>query len=401
MMYPKIKYPLFCRIILYLIAILALLGSVALVGIPAFIPLKLKIGLIIVIFLVFLGIVFKNMLQIMYIDAKLAYFRCYNTARKSWRLAEKTSCEKIEKSVLRMGKSYTPLEVQPVPNQLTYKFSTSLTAYYCGIERVVMSYSIDLLTEDALAEIIKSARENSHALKETKKALFLPKIQKQTPLSRVTVALIFAKAVEDGLSEQLFDILSRESDECTETAFMPCVLDLERKKAIFDSLREPVVGFACPAKNRGFKMINKCIYGGKIRFFDTGDLLSPLDNYDPEMNLRQFIENTKKELVEEKEKTRHRFVTMNHTDIIYENDFLYVKWEDKGVWLFAQKDEEEGVLNIDIPEHYDYPRYAEVPPDVCESIKILLENYFAELSVKTKFVSFDDASQVRNTLPRV
>ena len=389
MNHPKIKHPLLCRTLIYVLVISALLLPVAIVIFPSFIPTGAKIGLVIAILLVFLVLIFKNMLKLMYIDARLAVISSHNSARKSWSLPKGASAERIEKRTQKLGKSYTPLAIEPIPESLTYRFITPLTVYYCGIEIVSMTYRTDLLTRDGLFKIMKSARENSEALKETKKALFNIKLQKGTPLSRVTLPLIFAEKVEGELSCELFDILTKEADEGMETAFMPCIIDLEKRKVVFDSLRDPYVGFSYPAKNRGYKLINKTVFGGCLRPRNSSDTLPPLENHDPEMSLWRFIREMGKDLNEEKIKTRKRFESMAHGEIIYEDGFVYIKWQDCGVWLFAEKDEESESFKVDNPESFDYPKYGEIPEDIRNGIKDLCEGYFTGLGYSVRFISSD------------
>lgn len=60
--------------------------------------------------------------------------------------------------------------------------------------------------------------------------------------------VIFADRVEEQLRTELSDTVGKGGGDGSETAALPCVVDLERRSCTFDSMRLPYVGFGYPVK---------------------------------------------------------------------------------------------------------------------------------------------------------
>jgi hypothetical protein len=272
---------------------------------------------------------------------------------------------------------------------LQYKSNAPLTIYSSGIEEVIAVYHIDLLDKNQYHSIINSATANSNSLKGKKKHQFLDKSQKQSPLNRVTVIFIFAKQVDPDFRDHLFKAVCQNGGDGFETATIPCVVDLETQLATFDSMRIPYVGFQYPVKNRGIKLIRKCLFNGKLTFTNFPDAVDPIKDIDPEQSLWSFWRNMKKELISDEKEAQKRYENMAHNEIIFDDGYVYLKWEDKGIWVSVELDEETKFAEIDEIDSWYYPKQNKIAKTTIKEIKGIINSYFAELGYTTRFISYD------------
>lgn len=387
MRFPKLKQALLCRLLMYAVVLSAFITPIVIVAtiqvIPAVISalFGISMGIGLLVYLI------KNFIVLMAMDTGLATLHCYQTARKEFDLPKTQKTEQIEKRLSSFGKGYIPLPIEPKPNALRYRFNSPVTIYSKGIERIVITYHVDLLDKSRYLAILQSATANSKALTGKKKALLLDKSQKNAPLNRVTVAAIFANKVDPEFSAHLYDTVCKQEGDGFETAFLPCVIDLQKQTCVFNSMRIPYCGFAYPVKNRGIRIIRKAIFGGKLPLKSNDSMLDPIKDVDPEQSLWQFWHNMKKELVLQNIENKKRFETMQHGQIVLEDDFLYIKWEERGVWVAVELDKETKTAKIDPIHSWEYPKANAIAKKTIEDVKASISAYFAELGYSCEFSS--------------
>lgn len=391
MNFPKLKHARLCRILTYAVVIGAFIIPIIIIANISIIPIKIKFitGMLLIVGLIIYML--KNFMVLMCMDLMLAILHCYNTARKEFTLPDLFSVEKTEKRISRFGKSYPPTALYPQPKTLRYKLNTPITVYSSGIEKVIAIYHTDFLDKDGYKAIFSSAKVNSKALTGMKKPIFLDKEQKKSPLNRVTIAFIFANKVDESLRSDLFDLVCKEKGDEEEISFLPCVIDLERRVCIFDSLRIPYVGYSYAVKNRGIRIIRKYIFGGKLPLKHNQNMLyMPNDDINPEESLWSFWHKLNKEFVLDEKNDKRRFNSMSHREIILEDDCLYIKWEERGISAGVEFIEDSRTAEVALIDLWNYPKSNKVSKKALEEIKKTISIYIAGLGYTTKFVEFDD-----------
>lgn len=386
---PKLKNALLCRILVYLVVLGGFIAPIIIVANLKFVPEAIKVIVGIGLAVGLLVYLIKNFVLLMAMDVGLAMLHCHNTARKHFVLPKSFSEQKVEREFTRLGKEYEPSAISPRPETLRYKSNAPMTIYSSGIEKIIATYHIDFLDKSQYHLIINSATENSKALKGKKKHWFLDKSQKSSPLNRATVIVIYAKQVDEKLRNSLFDVVCKNGGDGFDTAILPCVVDLEKQICTFDSMRMPYTGFQYPVKNRGIKIIRRYLFNNKFPFADSPDMLDPIKDMDPEQSLWDFWKTMKKELVSDDKNMKKCFEKMKHRDIIFEDGYIYLKWEDDGLWISVELNEELRMAAIDPIDSWDYPKSYKIAKATIKEIEILINTYFAELGYTTKYISYE------------
>ena len=386
---PKLKNALLCRILVYVVVLGGFIAPIIIVVNLKFFPEAIKVIVGIGLAVGLLIYLLKNFVLLMAMDVGLAMLHCHNTARKHFILPESFSEQKVERRINRFGKKYEPSAISPRPETLQYKSNAPMTIYSSGIEKIIATYRIDFLDKSQYQLMVNSATANSKALKGKKKHRFLDKSQKSSPLNRATVIVIFAKQVDEKLRNSLFDVVCKNGGDGFDTAILPCVVDLEKQVCTFDSMRMPYTGFQYPVKNRGIKIIRKYLFNNKFPFADSPDMLDPIKDMDPEQSLWDFWKTMKKELVSDDKNMKKRFEKMKHRDIIFEVGYIYLKWEDHGLWISVELNEELRTAEIDAIDSWDYPKSHKIAKATIKEIKTLINTYFAGLGYTTKYISYE------------
>ena len=387
MNFPRLKNALLCRILIYVVVLGGFIAPIIIVANLKFIPEAVKVIIGIGLAVGLLIYLIKNFVLLMAMDVGLAMLHCHNTARKCFVLPKSFSTQKIERRITRFGKEYEPAVISPRPTTIRYKSNTPITFYSSGIEKVIATYPVDFLDKNQYQLIVNSATANSQALKGKKKHRFLDKAQKSSPLNRVTVIVIYAKKVDEKLRNSLYDVVCKNGGDGFDTAVLPCVIDVEKQICTFDSMRIPHMGFQYPVKNRGIKIIRKFLFNNKLPFADSSDTLDPIKDMNPEQSLWRFWKTTKKELILDDKEHKRRFEKMQHREIIFEDDYIYLKWKDRGIWLSVELNEELKTAEIDTIESWDYPKSNNIAKDTIKEIKTDINTYFAGLGYTAKYFS--------------
>ena len=389
MKFPKLKNALFCRILVYVVVLGGFIAPVIIVANLSFVHDIIKLIVVLAFVIALLIYLIKNFMLLMAMDIGFAKLHCNNTARKKFTLPRSFTIKKVENRILKYAKQHSPIAISPKPHILRYKSNAPLTVYSSGIEKVVAVYSTMLLDSSQYHSIIRSANANSTSLKGKKKHRFLAKSQKKAPLNRVTVIIIFAKEVESRLRENLFKTVCQNGGDGYDTATIPCVVDLETRTATFDSIRMPYVGFQYPVKNRGIRLIRRFLFKGKLTYANSPDKVEPINDMNPEQSLWSFWRNLKKELITDDKEAKKRYDKMEHRQLIFEDGSVYLKWEDKGIWVSVELDEETKIAQIDSIDCWYYPKANKIAKATITEMKGIISLYFAELGYTTSFLSYD------------
>lgn len=391
MKYPKIKNALLCRILTYLVPLsVMVLPAIVL---PLFLPEIAVFFIWMAIMVCVLIWIIKNFMLLMTLDALLAVLHCYNTAGKRFIIQRNNTKDKILKRISLMGRKYDPAPNRPCPASVRYKLSHPMTIYSSGIEKIILTYHTDNLDKACYNDIVKSAEGNVRALSGTKKARFLDKAQKNSPLNRVTVVFIFAKSVDEALRTDLYDTVCKRAGDDWEISFLPCVIDEETGYCVFNSVRMPYVGYAYPVKNRGVRIIRNCVFGGMLPKAECDDSLMLSDwpegvTY-KDASLWDLIKYFHYEFVGKEKENKKRFSAMQNGEVILDGEYVFAMWEDRGVCLLAQTDEEKKHITVERIHKWSYPKEHIISKAARIELKVLIEDYFEGIGYSSEFEYFE------------
>ena len=389
MNFPRLKNALLCRILVYVVVLGGFIVPIIVVASLTFVPEIVKIIVSIGFVIGLLVYLIKNFILLMTMDLMLAMLHCRNTARKRFVLPCSFSVKKVEKRISWFGQKYEPTAISPRPEKLRYKSKAPITIYSSGIEKVIATYHVDFLDTPQYRLIVNSATANSKALKGKKKHLFLDKTQKRAPLNRVTVIVIYAKHIDEKLRDDLFKIVCKNGGDGFDVSVLPCVVDLEKRLCTFDSARFPYTGFQYPVKNRGIKIIRKYLFHNKFPFADSPDTLDPIKDLDTEQSLWSYWKTVKKEVITNDKELKKRFEKMEHREIVFEDEYLYLKWEDRGIWVSVELNDELRTAEVDVIDSWAYPKSYKIAKETIKEIKSLINTYFAGLGYVVKYISHE------------
>lgn len=138
-------------------------------------------------------------------------------------------------------------------------------------------------------------------------------------------------------------------------------------------------------------MIKKYIFDGRFPYKNSPDILTPeSDDYNLNESLWEFWRKNKKELILDEKQRKKQFKNMRNGEIIFKDDDLYIKWNERGVWLFAEINNDKNIVEIDEIVYWDYPKENKISKADTNSIKSLINTFFAKKGYLTKYISFDD-----------
>lgn len=393
MKFPRIKNAMLCQIILMSAMIAGtFLPTVAFIML---IPTLELIGVILMVAWCALAVylLIRYFPVIFAADVILDTIHCHNTAGKRFPLPYNYSRKKLQKAISKFGKGYEAEPNKPLPDEVRYKFSSPQTVYSSGIEKIVLSYSTDFLDKTGYTEIFRSAEGNVRALTGTKKALFLDKVQKSAPLNRVTVVFIFAKSIDEAFRKGIYETVCKKDGDGFEKSFLPCIIDEEAGFCVFNSIRIPYMGFAYPVKNRGIRIIRNFVFGGRLPLADEDDVVLPagdIDGMDLEnTSLWEFIKKLHYEFVGKEKENKKRFSAMQNGEVILDGEYVFAMWEDRGVCLLAQTDEEKKHITVERIHKWSYPKEHISSKAARIELKVLIEDYFEGIGYSSEFEYFE------------
>ena len=97
----------------------------------------------------------------------------------------------------------------------------------------------------------------------------------------------------------------------------------------------------------------------------------------------------KKEIKLDIGKDKKRFKKMTHKELIFEGGYIYLKWEERGIWLSVEVDEELKKAKIDPVNYWYYPKSNKIAKDTVKEIKGIINSYFFEQGYTTEYISYE------------
>ena len=135
-------------------------------------------------------------------------------------------------------------------------------------------------------------------------------------------------------------------------------------------------------------MVRNILFGGFFTTRRSPDRIEMPKDYDPDKTLWSYWKEMKDMLTDQSDAKR-RYEPMKHGEIVIEEDYIYLKWEDRGVWLFFELDEETKVAKVDPVKYWYYPRSTEIAKSTIKEIKSRISAHFAEMGYATKFEDYE------------
>lgn len=388
MNYPKLKNPGLCRILTYVVILgCGSLPIVVVFSLP--VPDAVKVIVMLAALVGLLVYLIRNFVVLMAMDMTLASLSCYKTARKQYTLPSGRSADTIRRSILRYGTQCEPSPVQPQPAALRYKFSTPMTIYSRGIERVIAAYEVDLLDKEIYRDIFSSAKTNSKALTGKKKAVFLDKEQKKQSLHRVTVILILAHKVDPQVVGDLYNLVCKQCGDEDEDCVVPCVVNLAHHTCVFNCLRVPYIGYGYAAKNRGIRIIKQRVFGGNLNLRGNNQFLEPIRDMDPEASLWDFWKELHHQFIGAERETKRRFEAMAQREIRIVGEILYLKWDQQGICQTVELDAERKTAKVESITNWAYPKAQPIGKKIIQKMEDHISAYYARQGYAVEFVGIE------------
>lgn len=393
MKFPKLKNPLLCRILQYVVVIVGFYIPAILVGILFEHPLVVVIS-IIACTLALLIFMFKNFGVLMLLDTILSLLHCYYSARKSFKCKRNgTSPEKIKKKILKrvrfFGRKKMVSNVTPIPEILKYSAKSSWTVYYKGIDKLLLTYSVSFLDDNTLENISKSARINIKQYAGKGKRLLLDPSQKKEKVTVASVVVIFADKLEEKTKANLFKTLSKNNGDGELESTLICVIDLENAIYYFDSVRESFTGFGYPAKNRAYHMIRKYVFGRKINIRKNKeyvDLPKGLICYNKDKDTLWSVWRSIKNEDTNYSKTKKKiFKRLQSGEYIFDDDVFYYKIGDRALDLLVESDEKGKSVTIQYVDTWSYPKSNKISKKDIQEIRNKAKEYFESQGYSVTF----------------
>lgn len=391
MRFPKLKNALLCRILVYIVVLGSFIAPIIIAANLSFIPEEVRFIVCIGFAIGLLAYIVKNFILLMAMDISLATLHCHNRARKSFTLPKSFSVKSTEKKISGFGKETQPTAASPRPDLLRYKSSAPITVYSSGIEKIIAVYHTELLDKSGYDLILNSAAANTRSLKGKTRHRFLDNNQKKAPLNSVTVIIIFAKRVDENFACILADTVLKNGGDGFDTAVIPCVVNIEKHLCTFDSMNIPYIGYQYPVKNRGIKLLKKYLFNNRFTYSRSPEMRELVTDIDPEQTLWKFWRATKKDLILSDRELKKRFKKMEHREIISEDGFIYLKWEDRGILAAFELKEEIKTAEVDSVDFWAYPKKNKIAKNTIKEIQKEISTYFAGMGYTVKYISFEDS----------
>lgn len=386
--HPKLKHPRLCRILTYVV----ILGCSIL---PIFIVFSFPVHdavravVILAVASALIAFLFRYFMVLAIMDMMLAFLSCHKTARKQYTLSPGRSADAILRSLRRYGIACNPQAIAPQPSALRYKFSSPLTIFSCGIERIVAAYEVDLLDKQGYQCIFRSAKSNSNSLKGKKKAIFLDKNQKKSPLNRVTVIVILARRIDPRMAGELYDLVCKQCGDESKDCVVPCVVDLEHHTCVFNCLRMPFTGYSYPAKNRGIRIIKSKVFGGNLNLRGNDHYLPYAQDLSPELPLWDLWKELTDLHISAEREIKQCFKSLSEREIRIIDEQLYLKWDTRGICQNIKSDPESKTVKIESVEYWTYPKSRPIGKTLIQELKDHITAYYARQGYTAEFEDFD------------
>lgn len=397
--FPQVKQPLLCGLLTVLILLRYVLIAAficRLSGIPEWIKnlSRFGTGVLTLADLCENGLLYLELLL-------MACFMCGSVKGIcEFALPRAFSAQKLMRRCRFFGWPCDPIETTLRPALLRYwNGHPKLSVSASGIEKIIAVYPVAMLDEDTYRRIRASASLNAEALKGRMKHVLLARPQKKAPIVQVTVVMILAGQVEETFRSTLRDAVCRDGGNGETVSELPCVVDLERQVCTFDGMREMFLGHY-PVKNCGIRLIKRYLFRGRLRRIGSGEdglksrALLPEDMEEQEFLEMSFWELCRTAKQEMKawmaaeyigKESAKRFKQMKHREIVVEGEYLYLKWEQSGIWTALERDEEARSVKLNPIVSWYYPRARKIDKETVKKIKKEISTYFAGEGCTVKY----------------
>ena len=279
-----------------------------------------------------------------------------------------------------------PAPLQPQPAALRYRFSSPVTVYSRGIERVLAAYETDYLDADTFRSIISSAKANSKALIGKQKPRFLDSAQKKEALHRVTVVPILAHRIDPRMLSDLYALACKQSGDEYENCLLPCIIDTEHGTCVFDSMRIPYVRFSYAVKNRGIRLIKKTVFGGSWNLKGNQHCLPVLEDVDLNDSLWAFWKKLHHEIIGADKATKRQFDAMGSKELRVDDGALYLKWDQRMIYQILDIDVQNKVVRVETITDWYYPKIRPIGKEIKRSIEAHIVAHFSAQGYTVAFV---------------
>ena len=393
MKFPKLKNPILCMILSYVVIIVCFYIPAILISILIKHPLAIVISII----ACTLGLaifIFKNLENLTCMDIILSQLHNYYSARKSFECKKNgTNPEKIKSKILKrvrfFGLPVEPSTVSPTPEIIKYSIKSSWTVHYKGIDKLFLSYDSNFLDNASLESIMRSSKINVKQYAGKGKRILTDPCQKTLKVSVASVVVIFADKIDEKIRENLHKILSVKNGDGNLEATVFLVVDLENAIYYFDSVRESFIGYSgYPAKNRAYHMVRKLVFGGKINTYgnyDYVDLPKGLKRYDRENDtLWTLWRELKSEIFHNKSQKR-TFEKIPNENIVFEDNIIQYKLNNRAVEWAAELDDKSKKVTVKIQKIWSYPNAFVISKKDMQTIKNEVEEYFGTKNITVIF----------------
>ncbi len=383
-MFPKLKNARLCRIATYvtviggfmLPAVFLFAFDIGSDGLKSFVLILQAIGMV--------HYIFKNLDLLMGLDLVLAILHCHHIARSRYPLSRRFQANVVEKRIARYGHAFTPQSTSPCPDCLRYTFRAPITIYSSGVVKVVAVYHTEYLDEDLYQEIMRSAMIHSKAVVRKEKRFHLDKYQQKAPLNHSTVAIVFAKRTNQTWLDTLYDQMRAQSGAGEDTVLLPCVIDEEQKVCVFDSEPEPYMGFGYPAKTRGYHLIRKLVFGGRMRLSKNPYKLEPMEDMDDEKSLWMLWWEWK-QTFRDVAWTEKLLSRMQDGEVVCNDEKVYVKVGERGIVVGFKR--HEAFVEIEEFNKWTYPKSQRLSDNSRKRIQSLIIQSFEKEGCEVRFIS--------------
>ncbi len=381
----KMKNPNLCVFVLFLPVIL-----ITLLGIVAMLVFSEEIGIPCFLVAVVLDLVYliKNFVEIMSIGLMAEQVSNWQKTRLWFDIGnENETAQEIAQRITERCKSHgKEKQVKtdcPELVSIRYKRYRSLMLDVAASEKIVLLYRTDYLDSNTYSNIMQSAKS---AVKEMKCKVtdlnFLEKEQKKAPVITAAAMIIIADSIDFNLPQKI-----RKTPEFTETAVMPCAIDLTAKRCYFDGMRDLSFGGSAPVKNRTIKLIVKTVFNGKLPLKNNENFdYDILDRNATEVTLAELHKSYKEADAENSADIKRMGKTLGDGDVRIKDGFLYLKHGERlAVFGVFEDEDNPTVVEIGTDDFWSYPKKSKISKNDTAILKKRTKEFF-----KDKKVSFID-----------
>lgn len=387
MKWPTLRHPGLCRVVSFgvVIGTIVVLGGI-LCGLPVLSETRKAIG-IIGLMAALLVLLVQNYPVLMALDLFLAGLSCAKTARTQYPLPPGCTQAQIEARIARYGEPCDPVPGVGAPQMLRYRFCAPWTIYSKGIEKVVLTYSVDCLDKETFQMLRAAAKVQSAKLTGRRRAKFLDRHQRAAKLNRVTVLIVFARQVEPSLARQLYSVVQKQCGDVLTDCVLSCVINWRQHSCVFYCLRVPYVGYDYAVVNRGIRLVKRLVFGGRLPLTQE-HLVEPVqEGDDMDQSLWSFWKELHWELVGQKREWNRHFRNLPERTVLLEEDTLYLRLGERGIVRKVQWEPEKGEVVLDALDKWNYPRENLIGRRQREELHDILRPYFAAQGYRVSFGS--------------